>query len=60
MHANRWCCSTLIGHDRGLLEWLEGLREARFVPQRALDGLIRTTTIADALAACDPGSGDGP
>jgi hypothetical protein len=39
---------------------LEGLREAKFVPQRALDGLIRTTTIADALAACEPVSGRRP
>ena len=60
MHAKPVVLLDPIGHYRGLLEWLEGLREAQFVPQRALDGLIRTTTIADALAACDPGSGDGP
>ena len=60
MHAKPVVLLDPIGHYRGLLEWLEGLREAKFVPQRALDGLIRTTTIADALAACDPASGRSP
>jgi uncharacterized protein (TIGR00730 family) len=59
MHAKPVVLLDPIGHYRGLLDWLEGLREAKFVPQRALDGLIRTTTIADALTACDPASGGG-
>lgn len=41
-------------HYAGLLQWLDGLSATGFVQQRALDKLIRTATIADALAACSP------
>lgn len=40
------------GHYNGLLNWLDELREQRFVSQRALDRLLVRTDVGSALDAC--------
>ncbi|MBY6411657.1 TIGR00730 family Rossman fold protein [Rhodococcus sp. BP-252] len=39
-------------HYAGLLAWIDGLSTTGFVQQRALDALIRTTSVTEALDAC--------
>ncbi len=41
-------------HYDGLLQWLDGLIETGFVQQRALDALLRSSTVREALDACTP------
>ncbi|SHK92201.1 hypothetical protein SAMN05443637_114133 [Pseudonocardia thermophila] len=40
------------GHYAGLLEWVRGLRDQGFVRDEALERLIVTTTVDEALDAC--------
>lgn len=42
------------GHFDGLLQWIDGLSQTGFVQQRALDTLVRTTTVGAALDGCSP------
>ncbi|WP_170312972.1 TIGR00730 family Rossman fold protein [Prescottella subtropica] len=41
-----------VGHFRGLLDWLEGLKAGGFVAQQALDGLVVTGDVESAMDAC--------
>lgn len=41
------------GHYTGLLSWLDGLQAGGFVQQRALDSLLVTDTVAEALDRCE-------
>lgn len=43
-----------VGHFDGLLQWIDGLSTTGFVQQRALDALVRTSTVEEALRACSP------
>jgi uncharacterized protein (TIGR00730 family) len=43
------------GHYDPLFAWLESLRGTGFVSDRGLAGVVRTTTVADALDALAPG-----
>lgn len=40
------------GHYEPLLQWLQGLTGSGFVSQRALDRLVVTKTVPEALAGC--------
>jgi uncharacterized protein (TIGR00730 family) len=44
------------GHYDPLFAWLEGLRATGYVSDRGLAGVVRTTTVTDALDALDPAS----
>jgi uncharacterized protein (TIGR00730 family) len=52
MHEKPVVMLDPVDHFRGLLHWLEGLKAQGFVAQRALDGLIVTGDVEDALDAC--------
>ncbi|RVW10435.1 TIGR00730 family Rossman fold protein [Prescottella agglutinans] len=52
MHEKPVVMLDPVDHFRALLDWLEGLKEQGFVAQRALDGLIVTGDVEDALDAC--------
>jgi uncharacterized protein (TIGR00730 family) len=45
------------GHYDGLRAWLYGLVDSEYISQAALDRLVVTDNVSDALAACAPGSG---
>lgn len=42
------------GHYDPLFAWLDGLRGTGFVSERGMAGVVRTTTVAEALDALDP------
>ncbi|MGW6375901.1 LOG family protein [Rhodococcus sp. NPDC055112] len=52
MHAKPVVLLDPVGHYSGLLSWLDGLRDGGFVQQRALDGLLVTSGVGEALDAC--------
>lgn len=52
MHAKPVVLLDPMDHYGGLLVWLDGLRERRFVNDMALRRLIRTTGVDEALDAC--------
>jgi uncharacterized protein (TIGR00730 family) len=52
MHAKPIVLLDPVDHYAGLLQWIDGLSETGFVQQRALDALVRTTSVAEALDAC--------
>ncbi|MDZ7929103.1 MAG: TIGR00730 family Rossman fold protein [Rhodococcus sp. (in: high G+C Gram-positive bacteria)] len=52
MHSKPMVMLDPFGHFDGMMQWIEGLRETGFVQQRALDALVRTTTVDAALNAC--------
>lgn len=52
MHEKPVVMLDPVGHFQPLLHWLEGLKTQGFVAQRALDGLIVTGDVEDALDAC--------
>jgi hypothetical protein len=41
-----------FGHFDGLMQWIDGLSSTGFVQQRALDALVRTTSVDEALDVC--------
>ena len=45
------------GHYDGLRAWLYGLIDSEYISQTALDRLVVTDNVGDALAACAPGRG---
>jgi uncharacterized protein (TIGR00730 family) len=45
------------GHYDGLRAWLYGLVDSEYISQAALDRLVVTDNVGDALAACAPGRG---
>jgi uncharacterized protein (TIGR00730 family) len=59
MHTKPVVLLDPFEHYRGLLDWLDGLRERRFVGDRALQRLIRTSDVATALDACAVAAGPG-
>jgi uncharacterized protein (TIGR00730 family) len=52
MHAKPVVLLDVDGHYRGLLAWLEELRERGFVSRFALDSLVVTDDVEVALDAC--------
>lgn len=54
MHSKPVVMLDPFGHFEGMLNWIDSLRTTGFVQQRALDALIRTTTVDAALDACSP------
>ncbi|MFE2756711.1 TIGR00730 family Rossman fold protein [Actinosynnema sp. NPDC059335] len=52
MHAKPVVLLDVDGHYRGLLSWLEELRERGFVSRFALDSLVVTQDVDAALDAC--------
>lgn len=52
MHAKPVVVLDVDGHYRGLLAWLEELRERGFVSRFALDSLVVTDDVEVALDAC--------
>lgn len=58
MHQKPVVLLDPFDHYRGLLDWLDGLQAKGFVPGRALERLIVTTGVTDALDACRPVEAD--
>ncbi|MFD4179532.1 TIGR00730 family Rossman fold protein [Rhodococcus sp. NPDC058514] len=54
MHAKPVVLLDPVGHYSGLLSWLEGLLDGGFVQERALDLLLVTAAVDEALDACAP------
>ncbi|MFD4266401.1 TIGR00730 family Rossman fold protein [Rhodococcus sp. NPDC058481] len=54
MHAKPVVLLDPVGHYSGLLSWLEGLLDGGFVQERALDRLLVTAAVDEALDACAP------
>ncbi|WP_433611297.1 TIGR00730 family Rossman fold protein [Prescottella agglutinans] len=52
MHAKPVVMLDPVDHFRPLLDWLDGLETQGFVARRALDGLIVTRDVEEALDAC--------
>ncbi|MFE9743419.1 TIGR00730 family Rossman fold protein [Saccharothrix saharensis] len=52
MHAKPVVLLDVDGHYRGLMAWLEELRERGFVSRSALDSLVVTDDVDAALDAC--------
>ncbi|MBP2340900.1 uncharacterized protein (TIGR00730 family) [Saccharothrix coeruleofusca] len=52
MHAKPVVVLDVDGHYRGLLAWLDELRERGFVSRFALDSLVVTGDVTEALDAC--------
>lgn len=52
MHSKPMVMLDPFGHFDGLMRWIDGLSSTGFVQQRALDALVRTTSVDEALDVC--------